>query len=421
MVDVLKKFTQLIVWILLLFLFPLKANGIEVIVGEEKNTCVVCHSEKQEQFKTSVHYENGVVCSDCHGGDPAQVEWEKAMDKSKGFKAGFAKQEIALVCDRCHGNYALMRQYGIPTDQLESYRTSEHGKALFERNNTNVAVCTDCHGVHEILSVKNPQAAVYPLNIPATCEKCHADKKLMAPYGNHTDIVENYRKGIHGKRLLEDGDIGAPTCVTCHGNHGAAPPGVAEVVNVCGRCHANTRDYFEQSAHFNNGIECVNCHDNHRNVHPTDEKFKSSDEGGCLLCHDLGDDTPASKFIKDLTDRLERARLAVKDAEKEVKKAEQAGVIADAENLLLIEARAALTKWGPIQHSLSRENIEAVLQEASSKSEHIEENIDKYFKEQMDRHIKISIAMGFVFIVMLLVYLKYRVLKASLLRAKQAK
>ena len=31
-------------------------------------------------------------------------------------------------------------------------------------------------------------------------------------------------KSVHGKALLEKGDLSAPTCNNCHGNHGAAPP-----------------------------------------------------------------------------------------------------------------------------------------------------------------------------------------------------
>jgi cytochrome c553 len=38
------------------------------------------------------------------------------------------------------------------------------------------------------------------------------------------------------------GDLSAPTCSTCHGNHGATPPGVAQTVSRTLNCDQNSRE-----------------------------------------------------------------------------------------------------------------------------------------------------------------------------------
>ena len=89
---------------------------------------------------------------DCHGGDPkANDETAHATDN---FKRPDNKRGIAELCASCHSDVRRMNPYGLPTDQLDRYKTSKHGEQLFEHNDQNVAGCTDCHGVHDILSVE---------------------------------------------------------------------------------------------------------------------------------------------------------------------------------------------------------------------------------------------------------------------------
>ena len=64
------------------------------------------------------------------------------------------------------------------------------------------------------------------------------------------------------------GDLSAPTCTTCHGNHGAAPPGVDSVKNVCSKCHVFQAQMYDKSSHkavFQSaGLPgCMVCHSNH--------------------------------------------------------------------------------------------------------------------------------------------------------------
>ena len=90
----------------------------------------------------------------------------------------------------------------------------------------------------------------------------------MAEFKIPTDQYTKYKKSVHAKALYDRQDLSAPTCNDCHGNHGAAPPGIASVANVCGQCHARQAELFQASVHKaafdNKGLgECITCHSNH--------------------------------------------------------------------------------------------------------------------------------------------------------------
>ncbi len=87
-----------------------------------------------------------------------------------------------------------------------------------------------------------------------------------------THQFADYQKSVHYAALTKGNDLSAPTCNDCHGNHGAAPPGVGAVANVCGTCHAVFAQKFATSVHkqiFDKG--CVECHSNHAVLKPSDE------------------------------------------------------------------------------------------------------------------------------------------------------
>jgi predicted CXXCH cytochrome family protein len=127
--------------------------------------------------------------------------------------------------------------------------------------------------------------------VPATCGKCHGSAEYLKGRKIPADVVEKYRGSVHGKALLERGDLGAPACNSCHGNHGATPPDITSVANVCGTCHSQQAELFRNSkkkANFDqNGIaECVFCHSQHDIKPPTDAMLGTGRESVCLQCHE---------------------------------------------------------------------------------------------------------------------------------------
>src|SRR5437899_1994895 len=130
--------------------------------------------------------------------------------------------------------------------------------------------CLDCHSaLPDPLGVRQE---TFSQDIHAEkgfrCARCHADASHMSGYKIPTNQFAEYHKSIHYDALVVRGDLSAPTCTTCHGNHGATPPGVASVVNVCSTCHVFQAQLFDSSPHkeafASAGLpSCVSCHSNH--------------------------------------------------------------------------------------------------------------------------------------------------------------
>ena len=320
-------------------------------------SCLTCHAAlgdsvltpPAEEFPTDVHATKGLGCVACHGGDPT-VEGMEAMDPAKGFIGRPTRQQQLEVCGHCHSNATFMRRFNptLRVDQVQEYRTSVHGRRLVQFGDTLVAVCSSCHPAHRILPPSDPQSSVYALNVAATCGHCHSDSAYMRPYDIPTDQRAKYEQSIHWQTMSQKGDLSAPTCNDCHGNHGAAPPGVGDVVNVCGQCHTVMEDFFSKSKHASAftmmGVPgCVTCHHNH-DVEAASPTMLGLGEGAvCAQCHTASDsggmaavkmrtlmDSLQTEFdsATTLLDRAENAGVEVSQALFELKGAHDAQVAA---------------------------------------------------------------------------------------------
>jgi len=81
-----------------------------------------------------------------------------------------------------------MDKYGISTEVLNTYVADFHGTTvtLFEKQSpdaeTNKPVCYDCHGVHDIAWVNDPQRGLsIRENLLARCQRCHPGANVNFP------------------------------------------------------------------------------------------------------------------------------------------------------------------------------------------------------------------------------------------------
>jgi hypothetical protein len=343
------------------------------ICAQEQNTCLVCHGAldpplqvTEQQFASDIHAQKGLTCASCHGGDPTKADMD-AMSKAAGFRGKIERKDVPGLCGRCHSDAAFMRQYNpsLRTDQLSQYKTSVHGK-LFAKGDTKAAVCIDCHGVHGLRPAGDSRSKVHPLNVAQTCSHCHADAAYMKGYPIPTDQFAKYTTSVHHDALVVRGDLSAPTCTTCHGNHGAAPPGVDSVQNVCSKCHVFQDQMFEKSTHkvaFQSaGLPgCVVCHGNHGISHPTDAKLGSGPQAVCMQCHTPGDacDQARAEMLSGLTHLDE----AINNADKVLSVAESSGMEVSQARLDEDQARDALTKARVTIHSFKTELVDQDIKE----------------------------------------------------------
>ena len=333
--------------------------------------CTVCHSEVDVLFRDSAHFAEDLTCTSCHGGNASATEIESAH--GEGFRGPPTRAEIPGFCAGCHAEPEQMRPYGIPTDQYALYLTSRHGRG-FAEGNTQVAICTDCHGSHRILASSAPENPTGRLNISATCGQCHADQEMMAPYGIAADVVGEYEGSVHAEALRRRGDPQAPDCSRCHGSHGAAPPGAGDVNKVCGQCHRHTRDAFRHSPHLAAAAatgqgDCAACHGSHRILSPDSQMWASS----CTPCHDASSE--AARTGDSILALFTQAEEEVEHARHALVQASEIPLDVSDYEMRLNTAATHLVEARPLSHSLDLASIEELTRKARSIAQEVQAEV----------------------------------------------
>lgn len=147
-------------------------------------SCSTCHTSIYDTYVASVHGKALVeednrdvpVCTDCHG-----------VHNIHDPRIEAYRLDIPNLCARCHTDEGLMEKYDISTRVVQTYLSDFHGVTVSLRqkqspdSRTAEAVCTDCHGVHEIARVESPDSPVMKANLVKTCQKCHPDASTNFP------------------------------------------------------------------------------------------------------------------------------------------------------------------------------------------------------------------------------------------------
>jgi len=186
----------------------------------------MCHGEKEAApfvdvsiFEGSIH--GGLSCTSCH--------W--AVTEIPHIDPEVRRQLVPDMCGSCHSEIA---------DLLSR---SAHGRAL-ERGVENAAVCTDCHGAHEVRPPSELSSPANRINISETCGSCHGTMVIATKPGIKVNPLSTHRKSYHGL-AARFGSVTVATCASCHGYHDvlastdpASPVSKANLSETCGRCHA---------------------------------------------------------------------------------------------------------------------------------------------------------------------------------------
>ena len=406
---------------------PPSAEAVPTPIQEPEffgeNTCITCHLELggkhaqiTDDWTESIHAAQGVGCVSCHGGDPTQADAEASMSPEAGYLGPLPKDRIPGLCGSCHSDVDLMRPFDLPTDQLAQYWHSQHGQALLE-GDPNVATCFDCHDGHRVLKVSDPGSQAYPSNEPAMCASCHADEALMAPYDIPTDQYDLYQTSVHGEALLDEQNLRAPTCSTCHGKHGAAPPGYQQVANVCGQCHAATQDYYMQGAHRTGmtgeaAPRCVTCHGRYDVQHATRELFVGTEERHCGSCH--APDTEIGRQAEAMYNVLTEADEAFEQAEATINLAIESRLLMAEQEELLQQAHTPLIESRALQHTVNLADVEAKAAESLAISQQVQASAEAALAELDTRRLGMIVALGVILVTIVALILIKRELDRDL-------
>ncbi|MGP8243542.1 MAG: cytochrome c3 family protein [Bryobacteraceae bacterium] len=388
-----------------------------------KDTCVECHAAMDGALqrpvlliKDDVHIANGLSCADCHGGDRTSDDPSVAMSKAKGFLGKPGRAEIPQFCAKCHSNPDFMRRFRPQqrVDQLELYKTSVHGK-LLASGDENVATCVDCHSVHNIRAVNDASSPVYPLNIPDTCGRCHADAKKMAKYGIPTDQFAQYLTSVHWA-ALKGGDLSAPQCASCHGNHGAKPPQVASVAAVCGSCHVLFEQRYDKSPHepvfsaARGGGGCIVCHSNH-GIHQPSTAMLVGPNAVCSQCHEAS--TAGANAAAKMAGWINTLDASLKHSDEILGTAERAGMEVSEAQARLADGREDLVKARLAMHSFQPEEMHKPIEAGMAIADETLRAGQAALKERDSRRLGLAISALFIAITLAAIWLVLRRLEAN--------
>lgn len=431
-------------------------------IGDQA-ACVTCHAPQAAELSGSIHTE--LRCQECHGGPSdydlsaerirayrtAPAEARPAFDHGDAFSGRPSRSAIPALCGDCHADVERMNVYGIRTDQLARYWTSGHGKTLRDQGDERVAVCTDCHSVHSVLSGGDPNSPTHPFNVPDTCAQCHSNQELMDEYDLPIEVVDEYRRSVHGDLLLNQGDSGAPTCVTCHGNHSAAPPGFANIGTVCGQCHLHAAKYFSESIHAD--VEehkgCVQCHgggeDRHfhlveritkpsgvliqRYAHllarvsdptpqqiseamnTTPKKIITNALPTCTDCHDTLEEDESLPKLFGLIDAITAAERRYVQTANRLDQLSTGVLLVEDQRFTFQDAKTHLIGLAPLQHTLDNEKVAAKVDELEAVCSQVNAELDALEHSLSVRRLALIPIWAFAIVFAWMLHVKFKQLE----------
>jgi len=263
--------------------------------------CGMCHYDVMETFNQSYHgyarergNERAPTCASCHG--------THEIVPSSDPESPTNRLHLSDTCASCHGTEGLLTdQYLRLRNTVEPYSRSVHGNGdpTVDRG---TAGCADCHGVHDLKGLADPESPIFKTNVASTCGQCHGEAQIY------------YERSIHG-RALQAGIWDSPTCNDCHGEHLILSPSDEEAktyasrlaAETCGTCHDDpeiiaeyrmtegvvgsyTDSYHGWAAKrdYENAATCVSCHSAHfvlPEADPLSSIHPDNVVATCQACH----------------------------------------------------------------------------------------------------------------------------------------
>lgn len=382
------------------------------------NTCLDCHRKEKEarlakptlDFSNDIHAQRGLGCVACHGGVATDPEIS-AMDPDKGYIGKPKRGEIAELCAKCHADAEFMKRYNPKPYifSLAEFRTSVHCKKIAE-GDAKVATCTNCHGVHGIRSHRDPASPVYHKNVPKTCAGCH-NPTYMAGRTVPTNQYELYITSVHGKALLEKGDLSAPACNDCHGNHGAVPPNTRDISRVCANCHGREGELFAgtqvaETLQLEGKRGCVTCHGNHGVQLPTDAMIGLSGAGVCGQCH--APNSAGALAASRIVPQFHAMKRRVAEADSLLLRAERLGMPTDTGRELLKQAGDQVLNTRVTIHSFDSKLILTAISDGTGYADKAVVAGQKALKDWRDRRVGMAMTLGAIVFMIAVLLLKIR-------------
>jgi cytochrome b subunit of formate dehydrogenase len=227
-------------------IFPSTTKAAKTHPINLPGTCGKCHENLDittkhdiidhpiEIYSGSIHGQStkgGVYvaasCNDCHSSGGSAHKILSPGDSESSIN----HFNIPNTCGECHR--------AIASDYWEGV----HGMRAM-RGETDVPVCTSCHGEHGIIDTSDPHSPVSGVRVAEeTCSPCHESAVLNEKYGLPSGRLTTFIDSYHGLKS-KAGDTHVANCGSCHGVHRILPssnPGStvhpSNLQGTCGTCH----------------------------------------------------------------------------------------------------------------------------------------------------------------------------------------
>jgi predicted CXXCH cytochrome family protein len=163
----------------------IRSGRVEKLASGKR--CKQCHEDVFSVYVSSVH---GKALVDEHNQDvPICVDCHMAHNV-QDLRTREHHERIPEMCANCHANKTVMGRYGLSTNVVKTYLSDFHGVTLglykkqreeIRKPSRPIAVCTDCHGTHNITSTRSIEPAVLKANLAKRCQQCHKDAPKNFP------------------------------------------------------------------------------------------------------------------------------------------------------------------------------------------------------------------------------------------------
>ncbi len=281
-------------------------DGINPATGKPfipNKRCLKCHGDEEDQ---TVERDDGTVVNIyVHPDDLAASVHGQQYCQSCHANVTDTKHEddppqILVSCVECHQQTweqhkgdtdPKYQRLGVVIAQIDSYMHSVHARPSRVDQSRTNATCYDCHDAHRIGALGSEARADHRLRNPEVCGRCHAEQK------------EQYLDSAHGRAVTEWQDPGAAVCSDCHSTHQIdSPKGDAMqllITQSCGSCHAEEQRTYLASYHgqvnrlgYTHTAKCFDCHGSHQVAGVDDPTSKIHQANRLETCQQCHEDAP---------------------------------------------------------------------------------------------------------------------------------
>lgn len=157
--------------------------------GAEPDSCITCHRDPSwlvterklydyyQDWERSIHAQEGVTCSDCHGGNreaTTRGDAHRGMWGESRPESAVHFRNVTATCGSCHG------------DVEEAYRSSAHFEHLeAEEEGEQGPSCVTCHDSMNTLTLD-------VTSVEQACSLCHGDAS-----GKHPEVPREARVALN--------------------------------------------------------------------------------------------------------------------------------------------------------------------------------------------------------------------------------